>query len=1123
MFRSFQLLLSFAAMFLVAGSIPCLRGADGPAAGFEAKETEGDGWRRKAEPFYQRALNALEMAERFYGKLGDQAGVARTVHRRAGLLVTLLDARSFVALEGEAGKNQFQPVPLPLTVPVKPGDLPPISLKEEDVDNMEELAKFLAQAGRAYFRSKEKEPRAFPLIFEALSLCERFLADAYQARADALYGEALLALESSSSGATSVEPVRRQAAKVRLKFKLRDLPGARLALAEAPIDEMKLPGTEKFQFLRLQRDLARFAGAHREALAFDQRLAELGAKAEELPLPAAPLFTFLTGKPADLSRFGKTLMAMASTRRLSARELTLTEFLAGSAMLEAGQPAPAAEILERINERWKPGDPSPPGAQNDPWLSARVAARLGEARDRIGDFEGAVVGFQKALSILAGLGEVERYRHKVAIDAAAALFSLGQFEEARKTALGVLSEKVAGDLRVRSRILLAGIVYSMAGDSVEDLKDTLSALDLAERERSEGEIEKATSDELRALILTYSGTVHRKLALLAEALATGGGSKAPPSSGVTGERQEAIRATREALRIAEESKLNRLSAACQANLGELYLESDDLASARRYVLSAMRLAEAEHAFETQWRTHWYLARIHNAEGNPEAADEEFEKAAKIVEAFRSRILDTDRKAGFMVSKVNLYESMVRQALERKNGPRAFYAAERCRARSFVESLGLRFLLIGADRDRSIYREYINLLSSTLQKAQGGGELFGVRLAGSYEEFREKLEALQLKIRKSPLISPMVHALVEGQPVDVPGVKKGLLPGERLVEFFGAGDAVIAFVIGADSFHAISLPGARGEIKLQAREFANSKASDPALASSLGRLLWEPLLEVLEKGGAEPPNAGRANKIDAIDTIIVVPWGELHRVPFEALQVRGRYLIERYAVAYLPAASVLKYLGKGVTKEERPRRLVAFVDPNTDYNGDGKPQMPPLRGARAEVEGIQPLFPETRVFLGDEATEAACVSSAPGWEVIHLACHGEFFHARPLDSRLYLSRDKTADGLLHASEIYGIDLRGTRLVALSGCETGLSRIEAGEDPVGIGTAVFHTGAEALLVSLWKVEDQSTSKLMKTFYRKWIEEGVTNRAQALREAKLALLRDEARTVPRLWAAFILVGPR
>jgi CHAT domain-containing protein len=112
-----------------------------------------------------------------------------------------------------------------------------------------------------------------------------------------------------------------------------------------------------------------------------------------------------------------------------------------------------------------------------------------------------------------------------------------------------------------------------------------------------------------------------------------------------------------------------------------------------------------------------------------------------------------------------------------------------------------------------------------------------------------------------------------------------------------------------------------------------------------------------------------------------------------------------------------------------------------------------------------------------------------------------------------------DGKLKASEVYGLDLRQSRLIALSGCETGRGRVSAADDAVSIAAAFLHAGAPSLLVSLWKVEDRATAALMKSFYGRWIGEG-KDRARALREAKLDLARGEF-PHPRQWGAFVLVG--
>ena len=156
-----------------------------------------------------------------------------------------------------------------------------------------------------------------------------------------------------------------------------------------------------------------------------------------------------------------------------------------------------------------------------------------------------------------------------------------------------------------------------------------------------------------------------------------------------------------------------------------------------------------------------------------------------------------------------------------------------------------------------------------------------------------------------------------------------------------------------------------------------------------------------------------------------------------------------------------------------------------------------------------------------ATEEACVRLSSSRGVVHLACHGEFFPSRPMSSTLYLSKGASRDGLLKAAEIFGMDFRRSRLVTLSGCETGRLDFGPGDDPVGIGTAFLHSGARTLLVSLWKVEDEATAYLMRSFYTTWLKKGHGNLAAALRQAKLKMIRHRKFSHPKQWAAFVLVG--
>jgi len=113
--------------------------------------------------------------------------------------------------------------------------------------------------------------------------------------------------------------------------------------------------------------------------------------------------------------------------------------------------------------------------------------------------------------------------------------------------------------------------------------------------------------------------------------------------------------------------------------------------------------------------------------------------------------------------------------------------------------------------------------------------------------------------------------------------------------------------------------------------------------------------------------------------------------------------------------------------------------------------------------------------------------------------------------------KLADGQLSAVDIIGLDLPGA-LVTLSACETGRSVVAAGDEPLGLSRAFLYAGAGTLVQSLWRVEDDSTARLMARFYAA-LREGQTKGA-ALRAAQLSLLGGHGGH-PYLWAPFQLIG--
>ena len=114
-------------------------------------------------------------------------------------------------------------------------------------------------------------------------------------------------------------------------------------------------------------------------------------------------------------------------------------------------------------------------------------------------------------------------------------------------------------------------------------------------------------------------------------------------------------------------------------------------------------------------------------------------------------------------------------------------------------------------------------------------------------------------------------------------------------------------------------------------------------------------------------------------------------------------------------------------------------------------------------------------------------------------------------------DPENDGILTAYEAMNLELQSTHLVVLSACETGLGEIANGEGVYGLQRAFMVAGARSLIISLTKVQDEATQKLMTYFYDQYIK---TNQIKSSLKYAQLKLREEYDN-PYLWGAFLLIG--
>lgn len=191
----------------------------------------------------------------------------------------------------------------------------------------------------------------------------------------------------------------------------------------------------------------------------------------------------------------------------------------------------------------------------------------------------------------------------------------------------------------------------------------------------------------------------------------------------------------------------------------------------------------------------------------------------------------------------------------------------------------------------------------------------------------------------------------------------------------------------------------------------------------------------------------------------------------------------------------------------------------------------LPGTEIEINTIERALAgrhlKVRTFKGVDASEEN-VKEVASPSILHIATHGFFVedsasHVNPMiRSGLVMAgvrnqnKAGTEDGILTAYEATNLNLDNTSLVVLSACDTGLGEVRNGEGVYGLQRAIIVAGANNLLMSLWKVDDEATALLMGEFYKNW---NPGENHSAFRRAQMVLRQRYPE--PYYWGAFIMVG--
>lgn len=296
----------------------------------------------------------------------------------------------------------------------------------------------------------------------------------------------------------------------------------------------------------------------------------------------------------------------------------------------------------------------------------------------------------------------------------------------------------------------------------------------------------------------------------------------------------------------------------------------------------------------------------------------------------------------------------------------------------------------------------------------------------------------------------------------------LLPSDTvLLQYYFLGEDFLAWAITRQGLACVHhQPIEEYALDQQIRSFYQScitRTDDNGLGEKLAETLLSPFAEVI----AAYPN------------IIFVPFGTAHILPFQALPWKGEALINSHAISYLPSASTLQFL-QNPHREGALERILVVGNPENmalpSQSGDQIIPLPRLAEAEVEARYVATLFPQSKLLIGRDATEEAVREHISHYPILHFATHGYLSEETPLLSSISLAEGEG----LNVYELMGMHVDAD-LVVLSACRTALGQATAGDDVLGLTRGLLGAGAKSAVVSLWPVDDLSTSLFMGEFYR------------------------------------------
>ena len=576
----------------------------------------------------------------------------------------------------------------------------------------------------------------------------------------------------------------------------------------------------------------------------------------------------------------------------------------------------------------------------------------------------------------------------------------------------------------------------------------------------------------------------------------------------------------------------------QEELGVVAYLTKDYKTAAANLDAVLEQRERQNLVSDMWETLYYRGLVERDQGRAAEAIAYWTRAVGVVEKLRDQAGDEAAQARFQSDKNNLYSDLIDLLLKQENCTdcenRAWQFIARAKSSELATIFGSSFKQPRTSEERAVVSRARTFQTREIalrrQLDEERRKPASERNQENVNRITAQLRAVQQEYERYTKSLPAEQkGLVQIEPEDFRQIQGSLEKGEVFIEPMLLADRIVIFAVrwGAN------VPLIYRETRVSEAEVTETlKRLRGALADShngFGRTRAE-----LAGGGGgargkvEDPIAYCQRLYDWIikpvlpeivgedvKTLIISPSGRLRYIPFAVLHDGAQYLVERYQIGLLTRAGSIS-AGRARPIDLASMKLLAVSNPD--------PGQSPLPGADKEVNEIARLFAgsasgdnRARVFRHTEASKKNLINALYDYEILHFATHGYLNSEAPEQS--YLLMAGPTDSKLTFDEIGQLEVGQTRLVTLSACQTALGERGQGQEIAGLAYGFEKAGAATVIASLWSVNDESTRELMVKFYSN-LKSGMS-KAEAMREAQIALMKNPVYRHPYYWAPFLVIG--